>query len=79
MLHIESLHASIEGNEILKGLDYAHNLRDPETGRTLSVVHRDISPPNILISWNGEVKLTDFGISLGIDQPALDAWLSRQA
>jgi eukaryotic-like serine/threonine-protein kinase len=50
-------------NEVLKGLDYAHRLRDPETGRQLGIVHRDISPPNILLSWNGEIKLTDFGLA----------------
>jgi serine/threonine protein kinase len=50
-------------NEVLKGLDYAHRLRDHDTNRLLGIVHRDISPPNILCSWNGEVKLTDFGLA----------------
>ena len=55
-------------NETLKGLDYAHNLPDPETGEDLNIVHRDISPPNLLISWNGEVKVTDFGLAKATTQ-----------
>jgi serine/threonine-protein kinase len=47
---------------ILRGLDYAHNTRDDE-GRALDLVHRDVSPGNVLIARSGAVKLTDFGIA----------------
>ncbi len=48
--------------KILEALNYAHKAKDSH-GHALEIVHRDVSPPNILISYGGEVKLTDFGIS----------------
>lgn len=47
---------------VLRALDYAHNARDDE-GRSLALVHRDVSPGNVLIDRSGAVKLTDFGIA----------------
>ncbi len=48
--------------QICEGLDYAHNKRDPQ-GHELNLVHRDVSPQNVLIGYDGEVKIVDFGIA----------------
>ena len=48
--------------ECCRALDYAHGRRGPE-GTPLGVVHRDLAPKNVLLSWNGEVKLADFGVA----------------
>ncbi len=49
-------------SELAKGLDYAHRRRDADL-QPMNIVHRDVSPQNVLVSWEGEVKLTDFGIA----------------
>ncbi|MCA9671520.1 MAG: PEGA domain-containing protein [Myxococcales bacterium] len=48
--------------KVCEGLDYAHNKRD-SSGSEMHLVHRDVSPQNVLISYEGEVKLVDFGIA----------------
>lgn len=53
--------------EAARGLDYAHTLHDPQ-GRPLSIVHRDVSPQNVLVNYAGEVKVVDFGIAKAATQ-----------
>jgi serine/threonine protein kinase len=48
--------------EMLAGLDFAHRKTDDD-GRPLGIVHRDVSPQNILLSYDGAVKVVDFGIA----------------
>jgi len=54
--------AALIARDVLDALDYAHNALD-SSGRALGIIHRDISPGNVLLSWRGDVKLTDFGIA----------------
>ena len=49
-------------SKLCEGLDYAHRKKDG-LGRDMNVVHRDVSPQNVLISFEGEVKIIDFGIA----------------
>ena len=49
-------------SEACKGLHYAHTRTRPD-GQPVGIVHRDVSPSNLLVSWDGEIKVADFGIA----------------
>lgn len=53
--------------EACNGLDYAHR-KTGHDGQPLGIIHRDISPPNILVSFDGSVKVADFGVAKARDQ-----------
>jgi serine/threonine protein kinase len=57
--------------EACAALDYAHKRTDPATGRPLGIVHRDVSPQNILVTFEGGVKVVDFGIAKAADQATI--------
>ena len=67
---IAPLLAAFVAAECCQALDYAHLRKGPD-GIALGIVHRDVTPRNVLLSWSGEVKLTDFGIAaLAGDDPS---------
>lgn len=54
--------AALIARDVLDALDYAHSALAAD-GKPLGIIHRDVSPGNVLLSWRGDVKLTDFGIA----------------
>ena len=67
---LELQHALLIASRICAGLDYAHKLKDFQ-GKPLHIIHRDISPQNILITYEGDVKIVDFGIAKAESQTTM--------
>lgn len=57
--------------QLLEALAYAHDLE--QDGRRLGLVHRDVTPHNVLLTWDGHVKLSDFGIAKAVERTSMTA------
>jgi serine/threonine protein kinase len=55
------------GRQACRGLGFAHGLTSAD-GKPYGIVHRDVTPPNIMVAWNGAVKILDFGIARAVQE-----------